>query len=110
VIIRPDSKLFLSTEVLDRVDRFRHSLRRVAGVAPRPKVVEVEAKVMPHLYRDLMVGVQVTLALAEPLLQLGQHLFNGRRAKFELPEVLHQGRLPPAVNASPTAAIVSGKK
>ena len=48
-----------------------------------------------------MVGVQVTLALAETLSQLGQHLFNGRRAKFELPEVLHQVRLPPAVNASP---------
>ena len=48
-----------------------------------------------------MVGVQVTLALAETLSQLGQHLFNGRRAQFELPEVLHQVRLPPAVNASP---------
>jgi hypothetical protein len=48
-----------------------------------------------------MVGVQVTLALAEPFPQLGQHLFNGRRAKFELPEVLHQVRLPPTVSASP---------
>ena len=48
-----------------------------------------------------MVGVQVTLALAEPLPQLGQDLFNGRRAQFELPEVLHEVRLPPAVNASP---------
>jgi hypothetical protein len=48
-----------------------------------------------------MVGVQVTLALAETLSQLGQHLFNGRRAKFELPEILHQVRLPAAINASP---------
>jgi hypothetical protein len=48
-----------------------------------------------------MVGVQVTLALAETLSQLGQHPFDGRRAKFELPEVPYQVRLPPAVNASP---------
>jgi hypothetical protein len=48
-----------------------------------------------------MVGVQVTLALTETLSQLGQHLFDRRRSQFELPEVLHQVRLPPAVNASP---------
>jgi len=51
-----------------------------------------------------MVGVQVTLALAETLSQLGQHLFNGRRAQFELPEVPHQVRLPAAVNAPPLIA------
>jgi hypothetical protein len=73
----------------------------VARIASSPKVVEVEPKVLPHRYRDLMVGVQVTLALAETLSQLGQHLFNGRRTKFEMPEVLHQVRLPPAVNALP---------
>jgi hypothetical protein len=73
----------------------------VARIATGPKVVEVEPKVRPHRYRDLMVGVQVTLALAETLSQFGQHLFNGRRAKFELPEVPYQVRLPPAVNASP---------
>ena len=81
-----------------------HCLRRVARIAPGPKVVEVEPKVRPHLYRDLMVRVQVTLALAETLSQLGQHLFNGRRAKFELPEVLHQVRLPAAVDATPLIA------
>jgi len=51
-----------------------------------------------------MVGVQVTLALAETLSQLGEHLFDGRRAKFELPEILHQIRLPAAVMASPRIA------
>ena len=51
-----------------------------------------------------MVGVQVTLAVAEPLFQLGQHLFNGRRPKFELPEVHYQVRLPAAVNAPPLIA------
>ena len=51
-----------------------------------------------------MVGVQVTLALAETLSQLGEHLFYGRRAQFELPEVRDQIRLPSAVNASPLIA------
>jgi hypothetical protein len=76
----------------------------VARVAPGPKVVEIQPKVRPHRYRDLMVGVQVTLALAETLSQLGEHLFYGRLAQFELPEVPHQVRLPPAVNASPLIA------
>jgi hypothetical protein len=51
-----------------------------------------------------MVGVQVTLALAEALSQFGQYLFDGRRAKLELPEVRHQVRLPSAVNAPPLIA------
>jgi hypothetical protein len=73
----------------------------MACVAPCPKVVEVEPKVRPHHYRDLMVGVQVTLTLAETFSQLGQDLFDGRRAQFELPEVLDHVRLPAAVHASP---------
>jgi hypothetical protein len=76
----------------------------VARIASGPKVVEIQPKVLPDRYRDLMVGVQVTLALAETLSQLSQHLFNGRRAQFELPEVRHQVRLPPAVNAPPLIA------
>ena len=48
-----------------------------------------------------MVGVQVTLALAETLSQLGQHLFDGWRAQFELPEVCHHVRLPAAVHTPP---------
>ena len=84
-----------------RAGRLAHGLGRVARVAPGPKVVEVEPKVRPRCNRDLMVGVQVTLALAETLSQLGQHLFDGRRAQFELPEVPHQIRLPLAVSASP---------
>jgi hypothetical protein len=51
-----------------------------------------------------MVGVKVTLALAETLSQLGQDLFDWRRAQFELPEVRHQVRLPSAVNTSPLVA------
>ena len=51
-----------------------------------------------------MVGMQVTLALAEPPSQLRQHLFDGGRAEVELPEVPHQVRLPSAVNASPFIA------
>ena len=76
----------------------------MAYVAPGPKVIEVEPKVRPRRDRYLMVGVQVTLALAETLSQLGQHLFNGWLAQFELPEVPHQVRFPPAVNASPLIA------
>jgi len=76
----------------------------VARVASGPKVVEVEPKVRPHSYRDLMVGVKVSLALAETLSQFGQHLFYGRLAQFELPEVPHQIRLPSAVMASPRIA------
>jgi hypothetical protein len=94
-------KTVLSTEVLDRVDRFPPGLGRVARVAPGPKVVEIQPKVRPHRYRDLMVGVQVTLALTETLPQLGEHLFDGRQAQFELPEVPDQIRLPPTVSASP---------
>ena len=78
-----------------------HGLGRVARVAPGPQVVQIQPKVRPHCNRDLMVGVQVTLALTETLSQLGQHLLDRRRSQFELPEVLHQVRLPPAVNASP---------
>jgi hypothetical protein len=48
-----------------------------------------------------MVGMQVTLALVEPLSQLGQHLFYGRRSQCELPEILHQVRLPAAVRTPP---------
>jgi hypothetical protein len=73
----------------------------MAGITSCPKVVEVEPKVRSHGYRDLMVGVQVTLALAETLSQLGQHLFYGRRTQFELPEVCHYVGLPSAVHASP---------
>jgi hypothetical protein len=51
-----------------------------------------------------MVRMQVTLALAEPLSQFGQHLFDGRRAKFELPEVCHHVRLPATVHAPPLVA------
>lgn len=76
----------------------------MAGVATSPKVVEVEPKVRPRCDRYLMVGVQVTLALAETLSQLRQHLFDGWRSQLELPEVLHQVRLPPAVSASPLIA------
>jgi hypothetical protein len=76
----------------------------MARIAPSPQVVEVEPKVRPHRYRVLMVGMQVTLALAESLLQLCQHLAGWWRAKFELPEVRHQVWLPPAVNAPPLIA------
>jgi hypothetical protein len=82
-----------------------HGLRAVARVAPSPKVVEVEPKVRSHRYRDLMVGVQVTLTLAETLSQLGQHLIYRRRTQFELPEVCHHVRLPAAVNASPAVSL-----
>ena len=51
-----------------------------------------------------MVGVQVTLALTEPLSQLRQHLFDGWRSQLELPEILHQVRLPATVNTSPFIA------
>jgi hypothetical protein len=86
---------------LSRAGCLAHGLGRVACVASGPKVIEVEPKVRPRHNLDLMVGVQVTLALAEPLSQLGQHLFDGRKAQFELPEILYQVRLPPAVNAAP---------
>src|ERR1035438_6473749 len=48
-----------------------------------------------------MVGVQVTLALAETLSQLGEHLFYGRRTQIELSEVRDDVWHPAAVNASP---------
>jgi hypothetical protein len=73
----------------------------VARVAPSPKVVEVEPKVGAHRYRDLMVGVQMLLALAEPFPKFGQHLLHWRRTQLELPEVFYNVRRPRAVNASP---------
>ena len=76
----------------------------MACVTSRPEVVEVEPKVGPALDRKLMVGVQVTLALAEPLLQLGQHLVGWWLAQPEIPEVPNHVRLPPAVNAPPLIA------
>jgi hypothetical protein len=73
----------------------------VTTVAPGPKIIERQTQVRSLLNGDLMISMQVALPLTETLSQLGQHLFNGRRVKFELPEVPHQVRFPPAVNASP---------
>jgi hypothetical protein len=51
-----------------------------------------------------MVGMQMSLALVETLSQLGPHLFNGRRAQLELPEVCHHGGLPAAIHTPPLVA------
>jgi hypothetical protein len=73
----------------------------VAAVTAGSEVVERQTQVRSLLNRDLMIGVQMLLALAEPFSQLGQNLVNGRRTQFELPEVLHYVRLPAAIDASP---------
>jgi hypothetical protein len=50
---------------------------------------------------NLMVGVQMLLALTEPFPQFGQNLFHGRRTQLELPEVSYQVRLPATIHTSP---------
>ena len=53
---------------------------------------------------NLMIGVQMLLALAVALPQLGQNLLHWRRTQFELPEVCHQVRFPAAIHATPLVA------
>jgi len=53
---------------------------------------------------NLMIGVQMFLALAEPFPQLGQNLLYWRRTQIELPEVHHHARLPAAIHTPPFIA------
>ncbi len=78
-------RVFALWQALHRVRRLSRSSRRSGRAS----------------IRNLMVGVQVTLAAAEPRLQLGQHLLGWWRAQPELPEFLHDVWLPTAVDASP---------
>jgi hypothetical protein len=54
-----------TTVIPDLVDRFPHGLGTMATIAPGLEVVQHQPQVRPHLDRDLMIGVQMLLTLAE---------------------------------------------
>jgi hypothetical protein len=76
----------------------------MAAVTAGSEVIERQTQVRSLLDRDLMIGVQMPLTLAEPFPQLGQNLVNGWRTQLELSEVLHDVWLPATIHTAPLVA------
>jgi hypothetical protein len=93
-----------NTENPDPVDGFPHRLGVVAAVASCPEVIQLQPQVRSHFNRDLMIGMQMLLTLAEPFPQFSQNLLDRRRTQLKPPEVCHYARLPSAINTPPLVA------
>ena len=70
-------------------------------IESRPDVVEIEPQIRPLLDGHLMIRMQVPLAAIVPVPKLRKHLVRWRRTQTEAPELLHDLRLPPAIDAPP---------
>ena len=77
----------------------------MASVAPGPQVVQLQPQVWPNRNRNLVVGVQVSLAMLLPLPQFIQDLLDRRVAQLKVSAVCHDVRLPPAIHTSPLVSL-----
>ena len=77
----------------------------MASVAPGPQVVQLQPQVWPNRNRNLVVGVQVSLATLLPLPQFVQHFLNRRVAQFEAAAVRDDLRFPSAIHTSPLVSL-----
>jgi hypothetical protein len=73
----------------------------VTPIASRPEVVEIEPQIRPLLDGHLMIRMQVPLAAVVPVAKLRKHLVRRRRTQAPAPELLHDLRLPSAIDAPP---------
>ncbi len=73
----------------------------MAPVTTGPKVTQVQSEIRPHLDRNLMVRMQVAIAVVECLPQFQKHLIRGRRLDAGFAEYSHQVRLPSAIHTAP---------
>ena len=76
-------------------------LGAVTAIASRPEVVEIEPQIRPLPDGHLMIRMQVPLAAIVSVAKLRKHQVRGRRTQAPAPELLHDLRLPSAIDAPP---------
>ena len=77
----------------------------MASVAPGSQVVQLQPQVGPDRNRNLVIGVQVSLAALLPFAQFVQNPLDRRVAQFEASAVRDDVRLPPAIYTSPLVSL-----